>query len=132
MDDNIRLIVELTAETAASKAVAKHAESCPQTKRIIDLEKTVNGHDSSSGLKGIVGSLSQKMSLIQWVVAITAVSVIGATAERFINKPATNEGLDRVNQSILEASDKAAKTAAKTAVELIKADNTRAAENKGG
>ena len=88
-----------------------------------NLERVVYGHDSSSGLKGIVNSLSQKMSLIQWVIAIITVAVVSAVADRILNKPATNASLEMVNQTIQDASDKAAKSAAKAAVELLKNEN---------
>ena len=122
MDEDTRLIVELTAEKASTLAVTKHAESCPQTKRIIALENTVNGEGTLSGLKGKIGSLAQKMGLIQWVLGIIIVAVAAAVADRFINKPATNEGLANINNTIQESSDRAARTAAKTAMELIQSN----------
>lgn len=51
-----------------------------------ELDKTVNGHESSPGLKGVVGALLQDMSLIKWIVGAVVVVVLAATADRIINR----------------------------------------------
>ena len=131
--DDTKAVIKL----AALEAVAQHQIHCPQERRIVNVEQeaqtlagTLYGDDKAgtSGLKGCVTGLKIKMGFIQWLTAAITIAVIVAVADRFINKPATDKGLADINITIQEAADRAAKTAAKTAVEMIRSNKETSAQ----
>jgi hypothetical protein len=58
-----------------------HAAREIDSHNLASLEATVNGCDSSPGLKGTVAILSQKMWLIQWVVGAVVIATLAAAAD---------------------------------------------------
>ena len=101
--------------------------------KVNDTHGTVYGDDKAgtSGLKGAVGKLKVKMGMIQWVTCVILVAVAGSTADRFINRPMSCEGLEAATKAaVKEAADIAAEHAAQAAAKaLAKArdekDNTK-------
>jgi hypothetical protein len=96
------------------------------TTRLDKIERTVDGHDSSQGLKGVVVSLQTKMGFIQWLTAAIVCAVLAAAAERIFNPPATRENLESASRDAIEkAADIAAVRAAKVIASAKAAENVK-------